>query len=888
MSLHCKNTQDRPWPLRRGLPPLWAVVLLASSAGAIQSDAVGGVLAAYLTAREEGRGVAAARGAVATAFEPREGAPQLLADPAGLARAFRLARANGAAHSVESGKVLEDVFQNGSFEGAGLAFAYRLPADYDPQSGDGYPLIVTVPDQDQRPAEHLRADWTHRPLLEAAILIAPSMPPERARWERVLASGKPGGLSHVFTVRRLATERFAVDPDRVYVVGRGKGVPVAVAAGNAAPQHFAGVVGRAGDAADQGPENFGNLPVLFTGGGGHARAFQEAALAAGHEDCTLSPAGKEADVWEWMQRHPRRTYPRAVSVVPGDPFPTRAYWLRMAPSAADARASASVERETNTIRIESSGVSHVTLYLNDALLDLERPVSVVWEGSERTYAVPRDLAAMLDLFHEGTSDAGCVYVAEVVVAADADSVSALAESETDAAFDTALLEGKDASSLWALYQAAQDKPYARRALAKLLRFDPEHAEARAALGHVRHSAGWFPSAAALERFTRDQDPVACEALGRVEHQGIWVHADERALLRKGATKDPGSGVWTTREDGKRLDAGWLRQDLEWIAPPDVPSLDRGLWQVDGEWMSLARADRRHARPDAMWVVPGPVVVVHSSADRGVALRAMQAMEAALPALQRVFGAEPVLPLRACVLRDEEQYDRFAFGAPDGRRSPTHTQRLHALHSAFLAESWFEREAGELTFRGMGVCYWDPWVPYGDRYGVHSARLAFGLSYVDALDPSPKAVRKALKDGPGREHAAAYTAEKGLPPWLRYGGAVYAERYYYDDQAAQDADPWWPRAWSLDNLEAAGGMRPLDEVLAFALDPDQREDGRKLLLEAGLLVAFVVDGGCAPVAEAHAELKRSLASSRLHPKRIQALEEALRAHEAELLAFATGE
>jgi hypothetical protein len=195
------------------------------------------------------------------------------------------------------------------------------------------------------------------------------------------------------------------------------------------------------------------------------------------------------------------------------------------------------------------------------------------------------------------------------------------------------------------------------------------------------------------------------------------------------------------------------------------------------------------------------------------------------------------------------------------------------------------EDGKRTFGGLGVGLWDSQVPGGDLYGVHSARLAAGLAYVEALDPSPKAVRQALANGPGADYYAAYEAEHRFPAWLRYGAAVYAERYFRDDSVAAGGDPWWARAWSLENLHRKGGLRPLAELLAFPLDPDAVEDGQKLLLEVGLLVAFILDGACAQVLEAHADLVRALVAGRLHSNQLEALTEALVEHEGELRAFA---
>jgi hypothetical protein len=315
-------------------------------------------------------------------------------------------------------------------------------------------------------------------------------------------------------------------------------------------------------------------------------------------------------------------------------------------------------------------------------------------------------------------------------------------------------------------------------------------------------------------------------------------------------------------------------------------VDLGLWKVEGEWLALEAANRRRARPENSWRIPGAQVRVLATVDRDVALRARREMELALIDLRRVFGAEPPLPIDVLVLRDEEQYDRFAFGAPDGRRPPSSASRLHFIHSAFLAESWFERVERQLEHRGVGVCYVDVLFPFGERYGAHSARLAAGLSYVEALDPSPKAVRRALASGgPGPDFLGAFEAEKQLPAWLRYGGAVYAERFYDDARVGTEGDRWWTRRWSLENLAAAGGWRGMKEVLAFPIDPDDRSGSRKLLIEAGLVVAFLVDGGCAPLEEAHARLTRRLAAGRGIRAELAALEGALLAHEPELAAFA---
>jgi hypothetical protein len=739
-------------------------------------------LARLREARATGQGVEAAREGLEASLEALRGelaGVDPLSSPADIGRAVWLSWRRDDARQ-QRGSVVSEVHQGGSFAADGMAYAYRLPKEYDPDVS--YPLILSIPDEGERPADHLREHWVHRQLLDQAILFSPAMPALREEWDQVVVAGRPGGLAHVLTAYRLASERLAVDPDRVYVVGRGKGVPAAVAAGNYSPHRFAGIAGRAGDAGEIGPDNFSNLPTFFAGGGSLARAFQAKVQEAGRGNCRVEPDADEEDVWQWMLEHPRAAYPASVEIAVGTPFPTRVYWLRVAPTAMDTRAKASIDRSTNTIAITCHGTSHVALFLNDALVDLERPVKFVVNGAESSALVGRSLPSMLGLLEEGQSDAGALYTAQHVC-----------ELPTP------------------------------------------------------------PGAAAP------------------------------AVVAETPAEGP-TGELTPAEK-KRLASGWVRQDLEWVAPEDAQWVRAGLWRVDGEWIDLTSANRRHAEIHSMWHIPVGELVVHATADRAVALRAAAEMRRALGDLRLVFGAEPAYPLPVAVLRDEEQYDRMAFGDPDGRRPPTHVGRLHVIHSAYFAESWFEPVEGDYAFRGMGVCYWDAFAPNGDLYGVHSARLAVGLSYAEALDPSPKAVRSAEEDGPGLDYYASYQSEKELPAWLRYGGAVYAERFFRDTTVGLEGDPWWTRKWSVDNLRERGGLRPLGEIFAFPIDPDDRIGSSKLLIECGLLAAFLVDGGCAPVSEEHANLKRALVNGRLHPNGIEALEQVLVAHEAELRAFA---
>ena len=90
----------------------------------------------------------------------------------------------------------------------------------------------------------------------------------------------------------------------------------------------------------------------------------------------------------------------------------RAYWLSAAgfDPEEEPAISAEINRETNAIAITASNVSEVTLYFNDALVDLDREVKVICNGVEQKEKFSRSLATALTQFYN-SNDAGRVYTA---------------------------------------------------------------------------------------------------------------------------------------------------------------------------------------------------------------------------------------------------------------------------------------------------------------------------------------------------------------------------------------------------------------------------------------------------------------------------------------------
>lgn len=801
-----------------------------------------------------------------------------LEDPGALGRAAWRAQLEAAESArrkpFRPGKVLEHELTGGAFASDPVRLVFRLPRDLE--EGRPYPLLLSIPDADQDVKTHLLEDWSSKEVREGSITVAVELSGEPQTWNQVAVNGRPGGIARLLTALRWATTELPVDPNRVFVCGRGASVETVLAAGEAFPHRFAGVVGRAGDAGEKIGVNFGYLPCYLAGAGPRARAFAEAAAETG-ADVTLEVSGDESGAWQWMSEH-SRTLPTEIDVTVGEPYPVRSAWLSLSPIAPKANVRAQIDREKNSLRIDSVGAARVTVHLSDDLLDLDRPILVEANGTKGARSVTRSSALCLDRWLDGTSDSGVMYTAELVVELTGEELwPAEAKTEVPAELVARLAKAEGIEALVATAEWAQDQGLdPGLAWKRVVRLDPDHQVAREQLGHRWSRVQWFEEADVLDRFHRDQDPDGAAARGWVEYQSLWMHPEERAQLSKGREKDQESGEWLTTADRKRLSAGWVRQDLEWIEPEQVPEFEAGRWRVDGEWLSLEEADGRRSRLASPWLIPGARVRLMATTDRATALEAREHMERAIEDLRAVFGADPVLPLDVALLRNEEQFDRFAFGEPDGRRAPASLSRLHVLGGGYFAESRIAN--GEWS--GMGVGLWDADIPYGDAYGVHSARRALGLSYVDALDPSPKAIKKG--------DYAKYDEEKELPAWLRFGAATYAERFFRDRHIPPGGDEWWARKWSLTNLDHQGGLGSVADVLAGMPSADDPEASRRWMLSAGALVAFLVDGEHEATDAAHGAFQEALALRRLKRSHIEALEEALLAAESAVLAFSRPE
>ncbi len=372
---------------------------------------LGTSFADYIQAKLDEKKVSEAREEVFSAMDKLErklaktpAAGDILASPGDLGRAMWLSY-DYARKRPKRGKIADEAFIGSIFsKAAPLNYAVWAPTKYS-ATGGPYPLVICIPDEGERPADHLRDNWTEASIQENVILACPTMPENASDW------GQRGGIGRVIVLMRAIYEEYGIDFNRIYLAGRGLGVQTALGIASKFPDRFAGVIGRTGDAGDTPADNFSNLPTYFAGGGAKATAFEESANNLGYSNCTVQADGLTADVWNWMQTTTRNAYPSSVTLVPGSPFPKRAYWLEVPPSeGSSSRIHAEVDRSTNTVTVEGTGVTEFTLHFNDSLLDLNQPIRVVANGQAHEDVIPRSRLVVLASIFSGSCDPGRVFV----------------------------------------------------------------------------------------------------------------------------------------------------------------------------------------------------------------------------------------------------------------------------------------------------------------------------------------------------------------------------------------------------------------------------------------------------------------------------------------------
>lgn len=468
--------------------------------------------------------------------------------------------------------------------------------------------------------------------------------------------------------------------------------------------------------------------------------------------------------------------------------------------------------------------------------------------------------------------------------------------QDDAAHDEAIAAaGDDVAKLVALAESwteAGDRAGAKKVWNRVVELDENHEAARKALGHRFYDDQWFTSFAAFSKYRREHRARMLEEHGLVPYEDEWVLEADLPYLRMGWEKSE-DGKWLQPGVKERLERearykadGWVQQtDLVWVSPDEVGNWEKGLWKVGDEWMNAADANEYHSKLGQWWTWPSDHFVALTTCTNEEAAWIVWWAEQTYPDLVRFFGVQPEGRTDFMCLDSVAQYNAFAGGDPEAQRPPSESTGWSSMHYAFFAELFVDRASTPPRYRGMGVCYWDNDDENLRAYGTHAVRHAAAQSFIDRIDPSWGAISAAMSgDGAGAD-GGAFWSEKKFPMWMRYGAASYVERFFEDrtkDPATEN--PLWAREWAFQNIRAVGDIRPVQEILDWTPDGADAAAGAKIA-ETGLVVAFILDGGCAPVRNAHAAFKAALKSGEGVAEAIEGLEAAIVENEEKLRAFA---
>ena len=276
-------------------------------------ESLGKLIAAYGKARVDNKGVDKAQEEIAKelASIQKRIKRDPLASSADMGKALwqQFAYDKSANNAVKHNKVDLRDFTAYFNAKAKLAYAIWTPAKYDPKKA--HPLILCITDKGIKPTDYITENWIDPAIRDGALVATVPMPEKEDAWLAVTPGQECGHANLGHTYREI-TSNYAVDFDRVFLCGQGRGVEAATTFATRYADRFAGLIGRAGDAADVQVENLSNLPSFFAGGGAKATALSEKLDKLGYKNCTLKPEGKEAEIWAWMQEHPRVSNPMEV------------------------------------------------------------------------------------------------------------------------------------------------------------------------------------------------------------------------------------------------------------------------------------------------------------------------------------------------------------------------------------------------------------------------------------------------------------------------------------------------------------------------------------------------------------------------------------------------
>jgi hypothetical protein len=99
-----------------------------------------------------------------------------------------------------------------------------------------------------------------------------------------------------------------------------------------------------------------------------------------YEECGHWMNLKDAEAVPWMLKHTRNVWPKHITWLQDDVIGSRYYWLSVDPTTVKAGQRVDAICKEQTIELDSTDVKEITLRLSDKLVDLDKEITVKWNG----------------------------------------------------------------------------------------------------------------------------------------------------------------------------------------------------------------------------------------------------------------------------------------------------------------------------------------------------------------------------------------------------------------------------------------------------------------------------------------------------------------------------
>jgi hypothetical protein len=227
-----------------------------------------------------------------------------------------------------------------------------------------------------------------------------------------------------------------VDPNRVYLMGYSAGGDGVYQLAPRMADRFAAVSMMAGHPNEASPLGLRNLPFTLHVGaldagynrnkiaqewGERLDVLQEADpegyvhWAKLHEGKGHWMDRQDAEALPWMAQYTRNPFPTSIVWRQDDVTHSRFYWLAVAPEDQQRGNEIRASLENQTIDIESSDVSQLTVRVNDQMLDMDESIAVTSGGTILSQGVAiRTIGVMAETLEE-RGDLSSVFSGEIVV-----------------------------------------------------------------------------------------------------------------------------------------------------------------------------------------------------------------------------------------------------------------------------------------------------------------------------------------------------------------------------------------------------------------------------------------------------------------------------------------